>query len=81
MLFFFNQAGAVHDPDAEGVELPNISAARIEAVKFAAQTLVDRPEIAWLGDEYRIEVTDQNQLILFTFRATGVDAPAARGMA
>lgn len=79
MLFFFNQAGAVYDPDLEGVELPKISDARIEAVKFAGETLRDRPELAWLGDEFRIEVTDENQLILFTFIALGVDGPAAKG--
>ena len=77
-LFFFNQAGAVYDPDVEGVELATISDARIQAVKFAGETLRDRPELAWLGDEYRVEVTDENQLILFTFVAMGVDSPAVK---
>lgn len=81
MLFFFNQAGAIYDPDVEGIELANISDARVEAVKFAAHTLLHRPEVAWLGDEYRVEVTDENRLILFTFIALGVDGPAAKGMA
>lgn len=81
MLFFFNQAGAVYDPDVEGIELATISDARIEAVKFAAETLRDRPEIVWLGDEYRVEVTDENQLILFTIISFGVDAPAPKRMA
>lgn len=80
MLFFFNQAGAVYDPDVEGIELATMSQARIQAVKFAAQMLLDRPEMAWLGDEYRVEVTDENQLVLFTFIALGVDSAAAKGM-
>jgi len=78
MLFFFSQAGAVHDPDADGVEFPTMSQARIEAVRFAASMLRDRPELAWLGDEYRVEVTDQSQRVLFTFIAVGVDGPAAK---
>ena len=40
-LYFFNQAGAVYDPDVEGVELASLSEARIEAVKYAAETLRD----------------------------------------
>ena len=79
-LFFFNQAGAIYDPDVEGIELESISEARVEAVKFAAETLRDRPELAWQGEEYRVEVTDDKQLILFTFVAMGVDSPAVRGM-
>ena len=81
MKLFFNQAGAVYDADVIGIELATISDARIEAVKYAAETLRDRPELAWLGDEFRVEVTDENKLILFTFIAVGVDAPAVRGMA
>jgi hypothetical protein len=81
VLYFFNQAGAVYDADDEGVELATLSEARIEAVRFAAATLKDRPELAWLGEDYRIEVTDENQLLLFTFIALGVDAPASHGLA
>lgn len=80
MLFFFNQAGAIYDPDVEGIEFETISEARVQAVKFAAETLRDSPELAWIGDEYRVEVTDENQLILFTFVAIGVDSPAVRDM-
>ena len=79
MLLFFNQAGAVYHPDVEGIELPTMSDARIEAVGYAAGMLRDRPELAWLGDEFRVEVTDENQLILFTFIAMGVDSAAAKG--
>jgi hypothetical protein len=81
MLFFFNQAGAIYDPDVEGMEFATVAEARVQAVKFAGEALRDRPELAWTGDEYRVEVTDENQLLLFTFIATGVDSPAVRGMA
>lgn len=78
-LFFFNEAGAVYDPDVEGIELASLSDARIQAVKYAAETLRDRPEIVWIGDEYRVEVTDERSLILFTFIALGIDAPVSKG--
>ena len=79
MRYFFNLAGAVYDPDNEGFELANISEARMAAVKFAGEYLRDRPEVAWLGDEFRIEVANSNRVLLFTFIAIGVDAPAGSG--
>jgi len=77
MRFFFNLAGAVYDPDKDGMELPSLSDARIMAVQTAAELLRDRPELAWLGDEFRVEVTDSKQLVLCTVITFGVDAPAA----
>jgi hypothetical protein len=77
--YFFNLGGAVDDRDDEGFELPSLSDARGEAVKFAGEYLRDRPEVAWLGDEFRVEVTNSSNLLLFTFIALGVDAPAGLG--
>ena len=81
MQFFINLAGGVYDPDSEGVGLPTISDARIEAVRFAGELLKDRPQLVWMGEEVRVEVTDENQLMLFTVIMAGVDAPAAKGLA
>lgn len=74
--YFFNLAGAAHDPDDEDVELKDIAAAREEAVRAAAEHLRDRPDVVWGGEEFRMEVTDSDRLILFTFVALGVDAAA-----
>lgn len=79
MRYFFNLAGAVYDPDGEGFELPTLSGARIEAVKFAGECLRDRPQVAWFGEEFRVEVTDSDGALLFTFIAVGVDAPDVAG--
>lgn len=78
MQYFFNLAGAVHDPDQEGYDLPGISEARIQAARFAGEYLRDRPEIVWKGEEFRIEVTDSSQVLQFTFIAVGVDAPQTK---
>ncbi len=79
MRYFFNIAGAVSQPDNKGLELSSLSDARIHAVKFASDHLRDRPELVWLGDEFRVEVTGGDREMLFTFIAVGVDAPAAPG--
>jgi hypothetical protein len=76
MLCFFNLAGAVYDPDVEGIEMASLGDARVEAARFAGGLIRDQPELAWAGEEMRVEVTDANQLILFTIIVLGVDAPA-----
>lgn len=78
MRYFFNLAGAVHDPDDEGHELENLGQARHQAVKFAGEYMRDRPEVVWLGDELRLEVTNSNRILQFTLIVLGVDAPAAQ---
>lgn len=79
MRYFFNLAGAIHEPDNEGLTIASLSDARIAAVKFAADYLRDRPELVWLGEEFRVEVTDEQRRMLFTFIAVGVDSPAHEG--
>ena len=78
MRYFFNLAGAVHNPDNEGLELAQLSDAREHAVRAAAEYIRDRHEIVWLGEEFRMEVTNGDRLILFTLIVVGVDAPAIR---
>ena len=79
MRYFFNLAGAVRASDNKGQEIGSLSDARIEAVKFAADYLRNRPELVWMGEEFRVEVTDANGDMLFTFIAVGVDSPAGAG--
>ena len=79
MRYFFNRAGAVHSRDNHGHEIGSLSDARIQAVRYAAEYLRDRPELVWLGEEFRVEVTGENDEMLFTFIAVGVDSPASAG--
>lgn len=79
MRYFFNICGVVTNPDHKGHELSSLSDARIEAVKFAGEYLRGRPELVWLGEEFRVEVHGEDKEMLFTFIAVGVDAPASTG--
>jgi hypothetical protein len=79
VLYFFNLAGAVHDPDVQGLELPSLGDARVLAAKHAGEILRDRPGVVWGGDELRVEVTNSDKLVLFTLIVLGVDAPSSRG--
>lgn len=81
MRFFFNLVGSIYDPDNEGMELASMSDARIEAARYGAELIRDRPEIVWKGEELRVEVTDESRALLFTFIGVGVDAAGASGIA
>lgn len=79
MRYFFNVAGSLIQPDETGVDIANMSDARIRAVRFANEHLNERPELVWLGEEFRVEVTDESKRLLFTFVALGVDSPPDDG--
>jgi hypothetical protein len=79
VLCFFDLAGAVYDPDIEGYEVATIDQARVLAAKHVAKIIGDRPEVVWAGEEVRLEVTDERQLVLFTIMVVGVDAAAVAG--
>ena len=79
MRYFFNQAGVVFDPDNEGFELPSHDDARVMAVRTAGEVMRDHPTLVWHGEDFRIEVTDSNRMLLFTVVVIGVDSPGTVG--
>ena len=76
--FFFGLADGTHSPDLEGTELQDITAARLEAVRFASEVLRERPELPWFGHDFRVEVTDADKNLLFTVIILAIDAPRGR---
>ncbi len=60
--------------------MPNLDAARIEALQFSAGTVKDHPDYVWDGKDFRIEMTDETGLLLCTIVVLGIDAPAVRGV-
>jgi hypothetical protein len=78
--YFFHIADGPREVDREGVEIPSLGAARIQAVVFAGERLKDEPEAAWNGRDWRVEATDEAGSLLFTVIVVAVDAPAAEGL-
>jgi len=74
--FFFNQYDGEFKPDDKGLEFPTLDQARVEAVRYAGEVLRDHPTLVWKGEDFRIEVTDSKQLVLFTVLVVAIDAPA-----
>jgi hypothetical protein len=74
--YFFNQIDGEFKVDDRGLEFESLDRARLEAVRYAGEVMRDHPTLAWAGEDFRIEVTDENKLVLFTVIVVGVDAPA-----
>ena len=65
MRFHVNVHDGVGSIDHEGVEMPNTGAARREAIRLAGSILDDSARRDALGEDWRMEVTDDRGLILF----------------
>jgi hypothetical protein len=76
--YFFHTADGDVFHDLVGTELPNEDAARIEAARLLGQLVNEKPADVWKDDDFRITVTDEADLILFTIDVAAVVAPAAR---
>jgi hypothetical protein len=74
--YFFNRSDGYFERDLDGTELKDVHAARIEAVTFAGASLKEDPSKVWAGQDFRVEVTDANGLILFTVIVLAINSPS-----
>ena len=81
--YFFDVRDGTYMPDKDGTELPGLTEARVAAVELAGALLKDNAVRFWDGDDWRIEVKDDANVILFVlqFSATDGAAPRARAIA
>ena len=63
--YHFNVYDGVVLLDKKGVELPDLIFARREAIRYAGVLLEEGARLESLGQEWRMEVTDGTDLILF----------------
>ncbi len=78
--FFFHRADGTFDPDNEGTELSDLADARVEAVRFAAESMRDKPNLVKDGHIFRVEVSDEAGMLLSTVVVMQLDAPGSRGV-
>lgn len=74
--YFFHTADGSYARDTDGTELPDHRSARKEAIKYAGSVLTHDPDLLWDGRDFRVEVTDESDLVLFTVIMLAVDSPA-----
>ena len=73
--YHFHTADGRRRSDPEGSELPNVGAARIEAVRFASEVLRGKADELWREGQWRVEVTDDENVLLCTVIVLGIGAP------
>jgi hypothetical protein len=74
--FHFNVHDGSEHPDLEGAELPGLSDARKYAVRYFRDMLHSELNGFWAGEEWKMEVTDDTGLLLFSLHFSGTDSPA-----
>lgn len=65
--YHFNIFDGQSSVDQEGTELPDIAAARREALRLSGAVIEEAAKLHKLGEEWRMEVTDDTGLLLFRF--------------
>lgn len=74
--YFFDVRDGEYIPDQVGTELPDLAAARVHAVVYSGELLMRNAEQFWRGEEWQLEVKDQQGLILFSLMFLATNAPA-----
>lgn len=77
--FHFNVYDGVTLLDNHGTDLDSWEEARLEAIVLTGHLLKDHPKRIALGEEWRMEVTDENGLVLFRLDFTVLESPAMLG--
>jgi hypothetical protein len=60
------------------MDLPNLAAAKCEAVRYAGRLICEQANTFWDKGDFAMSVTDETGLILFSLVLSGVDAPVIR---
>ena len=68
--FFFHTTNGKLTTDAEGIDLPDASAAQTAAIKLAGELLQGAPGLLRETTELKVEVTDAQAMKLFTVFVT-----------
>lgn len=74
--YFFHTESHVRTSDEDGLELPDIEAARVSAARSVAELLRGEADLFWGSRPWSMTVTDGRGLILFSLEVHGHSSPA-----
>jgi hypothetical protein len=74
--YFFHVTDGRDYPDLQGTELPDLGAAKREAVRFAATLLAEHADKFWDTGEWHLRVADEHNLTLFQMTFFATEAPS-----
>ena len=75
--YFFDLADEIYALDLQGIELPSIVDAKVEAIRFATDVFRERPELASVTGQFRVEVTDPSRTMIVTLETTPINSHSA----
>lgn len=78
MLYFFNLSNGSEQLDSDGIDLPNIHAARIEGIKYFSESLKENADVIEGDCDWQLTVCNERGSILLTFIFMLSVAPALR---
>lgn len=61
------------------VDSADLTAPRIEVANFVGELLKEYAQKIWIDEDWRVDVTDVNGLILYVMQISAIQAPAVRG--
>lgn len=73
--FHFDVHDGINLPDARGVDLADFDAARQEAIRFAGELMEDAATRRRLGQDWRMEVKDDEGALVFRLDFTVMRQP------
>ena len=76
--YFFNMRDDEYALDEQGIELPNLTAARHEVVAFAMRRLTADPDAVLPSKDFSIEAWDNQGELLLTLQITSVQSRRGR---
>jgi hypothetical protein len=68
-----------HVRTAVEVEQDDLTALRIELARFVGELLKDHAEQIWVDEDWRVDVTDGDGLILYVMEISASDSAATMG--
>lgn len=78
--YFFDIKDGAEFPDLEGSDWRDLAAARLEAVRLAAEILKEMPERFWHCELWTMTVSDGARAPLFTLKFQAEDAVGSSGL-
>ena len=73
--YFFDIVDGKDFPDLQGSEWPTLTAARIEAVRYAAEVLKEMPDRFWNCEEWIMTVSNYRRRPIFTLKFIAETVP------
>ena len=71
--YYFHSRDGGLERDETGLDLPDATQARTEAVRYAGALMKDDPRLVWDGRDFRVQVTQEDDTPVMTLIVLAVD--------